>query len=661
MTSWASRRTIPVSRVLLGTLAGGSLLLLGCSAHVPVASSTSPAARKPLDHSILADRHEAGGGDTRRIEQALQRMESSFAAGQASLLAGDDDAAFDSFDAALDVVLRSDVDLDAHPDLRDRAEQIVASINELAVAHVEAEDARSEEVPDLPTLDESLDSAEVAQLWRSGDLQIPMVSHPAVDSMIRFYTGRAKERFELGLSRYGKYAPTVARIFREEGVPGELAWLALVESNYNPQAYSRARAKGLWQFIPSTGKRYGLKQDFWVDERADFEKATRASARYMKYLHDMWGDWHLALASYNAGEGKVGRAIRATGRKNFWHIRETRHLRRETKDYVPAFLAVLTVAQDPAKYGINFRPAPALDWEVSPIRSATDLGVIAQCTGTTLEAIQDLNPELRRGTTPGGDQPYPLRIPRGTRSTFEERYAALPPEQRLTWHRHVVARGETLGRIAERYGTSTGAIMAANRLSSSTSLATGHALLIPAGPSIELVPHSVIASRVPQGAADPEPSSSSSRRITYRVRPGDTLGKIASRHGTTIARLSDWNNLRNANKIHVGQRLTIYSRGAAPSSTRSTTSRSASASGRSSYHVVRPGDTLSAIARKHGTTVSQLRRLNGLGSSNLIRPGQKLKVGSGRQASLDIAPLPEAAPVARIASASTGGSLPVAD
>lgn len=668
MKSRTSRRMIPTSRVLIGLAAPGSLLLLvGCSAHAPVASSTSPGSRTTIEHSVLVDRHESGGGDARRVEQAIQRMEASHSAGQAALLAGDEVAAFDAFDEALDVVLRSEVDLDAFPDLRDRAEFLVASINELAVAASEAEDERSEEVPGLPMLDFEFDSAQVAEMWRSGDLQIPMAKHGAVDSMIRFYTGRAKDRFELGLSRYGKYAPTVSRIFQEEGVPGELAWLALVESNYNPQAYSRARARGLWQFIPSTGKRYGLKQDFWVDERSDFEKATRSAARYLKFLHGMFGDWHLAIAAYNAGEGKVGRAIKATGRKDFWHIRDTRYLRRETKDYVPAYLAVLTVVQDPAKYGINFRPTAPLDWEVAPIRSTTDLAAIAQCAGTTLEMIQDLNPELRRGTTPGGDQPYALRVPRGCRATFEERYAALPADQRLSWHRHEVARGETLARIAERYGTSTGAIMAANRMGSST-LALGQALLIPAGPSIDTVPHSVIASRAPHGVASTEPAaavnapsaSSSSRRTTYRVRPGDTLGKIASRHGTSVAKLSDWNNLRNANKIHVGQRLTIYSRGSSPSSSGSTRTASASSS-RSSVHVVRSGDTLSAIARKHGLTVTQLRRLNGLGNSNLIRPGQRLRIGGSGRASLDLAPLAmPLAPLSQMASATHGGSLPVA-
>ena len=664
MRSWASHRTTRARRLLLGTLAPASLLLLlGCTAHAPMTATTSaaPVTRQAPEHSALVDRHESGGGDARRVEQALLRVEGAYAAGQASLLAGDDEAAFDSFDEALEVILRSDLDLDAHPDFRDRAEQVIASINELAVTAAGADDG--EEVPGLPHLDDETDAVAVTEMWRSGDLRIPMVSHPSVDAMIRFYTGRAKERLELGLARYGKYAPTVARIFEEEGVPGELAWLALVESNYNPQAYSRARARGLWQFISATGRRYGLKQDFWVDERSDFEKATRSAARYLRDLHGMFGDWHLALASYNAGEGKIGRAIKATGHRDFWRIRETRYIRRETKDYVPAYLAVLTVVHDPAKYGIAFKPSPSLDWEVASVSSCTDLGVIAQCAGTSLEALQDLNPELRRGTTPGGEVPYALRLPRGTRGQFEEKYASLPAEQRLTWHRHVVSRGDTVSRIAQIYGTSPGAVMAANRLTNASRLATGQALLIPAGPAVGSVPDEVLASRAPRGFEDPVTSatrSSSSRRISYRVRPGDTLGKIANRHGTSIAKLSDWNNLRNANRIHVGQRLTIYTRGgSSPSSggSRASTTRSST---RSAYHVVRRGDTLSAIARKHGLTVTQLRRMNGLGSSNIIRPGQKLRIVSTRASLDDLVPSPSTEPIARTASAS-GGSSPIAD
>lgn len=631
-----------------------SLTLVGCSAHSglppsPTATRAAKASPEVLTHAALSARHEAGGGDAARVDRALKEMETAFATGQAALLAGDEDAAFDAFDDAVASVLRSDVDLDAHPDVRERADQVIAAINEIAVSIAVAEEPTAPGVPRIA----DIDGVAIARA-SCANLTIPLVSHPAVDAMVRFYTGRAKERLELGLSRYGKYAPTIQRILAEEGVPQELAWLALVESNFNAQAISSARAKGLWQFMPATGRQYNLDQNFWVDERTDFEKATRSAAQYLRFLHGMFGDWHLALASYNAGEGKVGRAIKATGRKDFWRIRETRYLRRETKDYVPAFLAVVSIMQDPAAHGVTFAPAPALQWETAPISSVTDLSVIASCAGTSLEVLQDLNPELRRGTTPASTgAAYPLRLPIGSRAQFEARYAALPPEQRLSWHQHVVQRGDSVSAIAMRYGTSTGAVLAANRLSATTALAPGRTLLIPAGPSVDAVPEAVLASRAPRVADEPEPTST--RRTSYRVRPGDTLGKIASRHGTSIAKLAEWNGLRNRNRIHVGQRLTIHgsSSGSSSVSSSSASSSRRSASSRVTHHVVRRGDTLSAIARQHGLSVSQLRRLNGLGSSNIIRPGQRLRVTSSGSAAFEAPGLPSA--TTRSAANMTGG------
>jgi membrane-bound lytic murein transglycosylase D len=613
--------------VPVGLLAAAAALsLLGCAAHQPLststvsASTTPPAHLEPIGHSRLAARHELGGGDTREAQELIQRVETTQAAGQAAMLAGDEQAAFDQFDQAVELILRSPVDLDAYPEMRDRAERAIASMHDLAAAAAAEPDA-DEEAPEVPVIEDDVaDGVAVARQWAASDLQVPMVDHPSVDAMARFYSGRAKDRFEMGLVRYGKYAPTVSHILEEEGVPPELAWLALVESNYNPHAYSRSRARGLWQFISETGRRYGLGQDFWVDERSDFEKATRSAARYLKDLYAMFGDWHLALAAYNAGEGKIQRGIKATGGRDFWRMRETRYLRRETKDYVPAFLAVLRIVRDPAAYGINFQPAPPLRWETTTINSCTDVSVIAQCTGTSVELISDLNPELKRGTTPGGTEPYTLRIPVGTRSRFEEQYALLPPEQRLTWHRHVVQGGETVAGIAQLYGTTTGAIMAANRLSSSNRVAKGSTLLIPAGPEVGAVPDAVLASRAPAGSDVVEDGP---RTLTHRVRQGDTLSKIARRYGVSMSRIADWNALGNTNRIHVGQRLVI--RGGSGQSVAS----GSTGGGSATTHVVRSGDTLSAIARNHGASIASLRAINGLSSSSVIRPGQKLKlVGS---------------------------------
>ena len=629
----------PGHAVLVLALSAGAFLL-GCAPHAaltagtaapPTAAATSTSSQgaaaapsTPPARLNLAERHEIASEADRAAVRVRTQLDASFTAGQAALAAGDQDAAYDDFDQALDAVVLGDIDLDAHPDLRDRVEEVMASIDDLAAEAAAEPDAPGEEAPAHPTLEGQSAGDMVLPSRPVGDccpnLTIPMVQHPSVDAMIRFYTGKAKDRFELGLRRYGKYAPTVERIFKDEGVPPELAWLALVESNYNPQAYSHARARGLWQFIPGTGKLYGLKQDFWSDERSDFEKSTRSAARYLRTLHDMFDDWHLALAAYNAGEGKIARAIKSTGEKDFWQIRETRAIRRETKDYVPAFLAVLSIVHDPASYGITYAPEAPLQWDTCSISSCTDLSVIAQCAGTTTETISELNPELRRGTTPGGDHPYALRIPSGQKTTFTERYQALPPEQLLSWSRHVVARGETLASIARSYGTSVGSVMAANGMSASSRLTLGHALVIPTGPAADEVPAAVLASRAPDFGRDDAEQERGVRR-SYRVRPGDTLAKVAARHGIPLSRLAAWNGLRNTHKIHAGQRLTLYA-----------STRTASSSGQGT-HLVRSGETLTSIAQRHGMSVQSLRTMNGLGSGDVVRTGQKIRLGGGSAAS----------------------------
>ena len=617
------------------TLATAGLALLascltGCATH-GVIVSTGRTSRGPLMTSAsldgvsrarLAQRYEDGADHARRVAEARARLDANYEEGRAEWLAGDLDAAATTFDRALGDVLAQDIDLELEPELLARVEVVMASIHEMAVNEAATDEA--------PLVDEALRTAALPGCFvpeHVGAFTIPVVCHPAVDAMVSFYSTRVKERFELGVRRYGKYAPTVKRILEEEGVPQDIAWLALVESNYNVQAHSRARAKGLWQFIPSTGRAYHLKQDFWVDERADFEKATRSSAQYLKYLHGMFGDWYLALAAYNAGEGKIGRAIRATGQKDFWALRNTRHIRRETKDYVPAFLAVNTIVRDPAKYGMNFAPADPLSWEVATVTSCTDLSVLAECAGSTTEALIELNPELRRGTTPGGDTKYALRVPTGTALRFAEKYAALPADQRLKWQHHVVQTGETLNKIAATYGTTVPSIMAANGLKSANRIGVGWSLVIPSGGSTGIPASALLAGH--QDFPDTSRASSGSHRTrhSYRVRPGDTLGKIARRYGVSIATLCETNGLRNSNRISVGQRLTVYGSRSAASS--SSSSQAASAQSGSQVHVVRRGDTLFEIATRYRVTVGQLRAWNGLSSRGIIRPGQRIKVRRG--------------------------------
>jgi membrane-bound lytic murein transglycosylase D len=327
--------------------------------------------------------------------------------------------------------------------------------------------------------------------------------------------------------------------------PG-LAYVALVRAPSNT-AYSRARAKGVWQFISATGKRYGLDVDWWVDERSDPEKSTRAAARYLKTLHGIFGDWNLALAGYNAGEGKVLRAMRRYKTDDFWELRKTRGLRRETKNYVPLVHAAVVLAKAPERYGFTVVPEPGPDFERVPIEGAFDLRVIAECAGEPVEAFRSLNPELRRLATPA-DRTFALRVPAGRGPAVADCVLNLPAEKRVNFRKHVVRRGQTLAGIARANGVTARDVAEANNFPPARRLRPGTELIIP----IPAKPRVVQARRDKAAEAADERGT-----VRYRIQPGDTLASLAAQHGTTVRELQSWNGLRGS-LIAAGSVLTIY-------------------------------------------------------------------------------------------------------
>jgi membrane-bound lytic murein transglycosylase D len=384
----------------------------------------------------------------------------------------------------------------------------------------------------------------------SESLDLPIQLNEAVLSSIDLFQGRLRDWFEAALSRGQKHLPRIREVFAEEGIPQDLAYVALVESAFKPTAYSRAKAKGVWQFISETGKRYGLAVDWWVDERGDPEKATRAAARYLKELHEMFGDWNLALAGYNAGEGKVVRAMKRYKADDFWELRKTRGLRSETKNYVPLIQAAVVLAKAPERYGFTLTPDEEPDSERVPIEGAIDLRVIAECAGEPVEDIRGLNPELRRLATPA-DRTFALRVPAGRGEVVSACVASLPPEKRVSFRKHVVARGQTLAGIARANGVSAREIAEANGLPAARRLRPGAELIIP----IPVKPRVATVRRV----AAPEPREAPDGRdpVRHRIRPGDTLVSIAALYRTTVRDLQAWNRLRGAT-IAAGGFLTIY-------------------------------------------------------------------------------------------------------
>jgi membrane-bound lytic murein transglycosylase D len=300
-----------------------------------------------------------------------------------------------------------------------------------------------------------------------------------VERNIRILSEDIRERFAHWLARSGRYTRMMQNILREEGLPKDMVWLSLIESGFNTRAYSRSHAAGPWQFIKATGRRYGLKVDYWVDERRDPVKSTRAAARYLKDLYKMFDSWSLAMAAYNAGEGRIKRALKRTGSNDFWSLLRTRHIRNETKNYVPKFIAARMIAVEPEKYGIfNIKYHDDFTYDEVVINAPISLDIAARCAGTTTQAMKDLNPELRRWSTPPVKK-YTLRVPRGTREKFMAELDKLPRRKWVTAKVYTVKRGDTLSHISKRYGVSIRSIRDYNRINRRGLIRPGQKIIIP--------------------------------------------------------------------------------------------------------------------------------------------------------------------------------------
>jgi membrane-bound lytic murein transglycosylase D len=407
-------------------------------------------------------------------------------------------------------------------------------------------------VTDEPVTEEARHLAQEAMRAEVNDLAVDL--NDPVLSAITLYQGRLRDWFTEALARGGRYLPEIREVFAAEGVPRDLAYVALVESAFKTGALSRAKARGMWQFMPATGKEYGLTRDWWIDERSNPEKATRAAARYLKSLYETFGDWNLVLAAYNAGPGKVQRGISRYHQSDYWSLRRTRAFKRETKNYVPMIHAAIVVAKAPEQYGFSFEPEPRPDFERVSITDAVDLRTISECAGTSLDVVRGLNPELRRLATPA-NRAFDLNVPAGTGTALTACLDKIPPERRVHFRTHVVARGQTLASIARYHGVRAADIAQANGLSAGQRLARGTELIIPIPAERTTAP---VPARPPTTlTASTAMPAADGQRVRYRIRPGDTLSTIASQYGTTVQDLRRWNGLHGSD-IAAGSTLTIY-------------------------------------------------------------------------------------------------------
>jgi len=405
-------------------------------------------------------------------------------------------------------------------------------------------------------------------------------------------------------------------------LPGELAMLPVVESAYQPFAYSHARASGIWQFIPSTGRLYGLRYSWWYDGRRDVVESTRAALDYLEKLHaEFDGDWLLALAAYNSGEGNVRKAVRRNQRAgkptDFWSLK----LPRETRSYVPRLLAISAIVADPGAHGLALKPIPDKPYfAATELDGQIDLALAADMAKVTLEELYLLNPGFSRwATDPAG--PHRLLLPVASVPDFEQRLADLPADERIRWHRHVIKSGDTLGTIAGKYRTSIAALKQANNLRGTT-IREGRSLIVPMA-SRSLADYRLSADmRRTMRRAIP----GSGNKIIYRVRNGDSLWKIAQRFGVSVNKLARWNGLSKRSVLRPGKRLVIY-RGVAPATpkvTKVATVKSAAVPAGTSVHVVRRGDNLWTIAKRYRLSAAQLAEWNRIAGNALLQPGQTL-------------------------------------
>lgn len=640
-------------------LLGAVIISTACEEHgarraasTPPPKATAPAISEtePQKPAPPVAPPQAAAQQTDPVPGIIEEAEREYQKGQANYQAGHLEAAKTNFDNAFDMLLRSKVGVHDDERLENEFDKIVEAVNSLEMQALKAGDGFTEQKSEPAPIDEANDvtfpvdpgvRAKAEEEVRNTQSDLPLMMNDQVASFINYFSTRGKGTLERGLARSGRYRDMIQRILKEEGVPQDLIYLAQAESGFHPLALSRAGARGMWQFMASRASGYGLERNWWVDDRQDPEKATRAAAHHLKDLYNQFGDWYLAMAAYNSGPGTVQRAVQRTGYADFWELYRRGVLPKETKNYVPIIIAVTIMAKNPAQYGLeDVRPDPAPAVDKVKIDYPVDLRLVAECTDAPLATLQDLNPSLLRMTTPKNEE-FELNLPAGTADRFEKSIASIPQDKRTFWRYHKVQSGETLTQIASRYHTTAKAIAEVNNLEPGTELETDARLVIPVTPG-----------RRGEG----ERLTYAKHPSRYKVRKGDTVLSVADDFGVPAERIRKWNHLRG-NTLRAGRMLTIYRpvvgseaqyervssrRGKSGKKATSRSklktaeareespknppnakknkpeTRTASAPTR---HTVKRGETLTSIAESYNTTVAQLKKDNKHLSSS-IRPGQ---------------------------------------
>jgi membrane-bound lytic murein transglycosylase D len=604
-------------------------------AHPPAATPAPvpEIAREPLpfpEHTVFL----TSLYDTRpSIDILIDKVQVIFDTAQKEYKSGDFDKAHADYDRAVELMLASGFQVDSDARLSDLFDQIgetLHSYERSAQQDADEEEAGTgtpapiDQLADLtlPKGDPRLAAQAEKELMRVPH-DLPLTVNDSVLQYLSYFTTtRGRATMEHGLDRSGRYTDMIRRVLKEEGVPQDLMYLAEAESAFQPSAVSRAGARGLWQFMPFRGEEYDLDRTYYVDERSDPEKATRAAARHMRDLYDMFGDWYLVMAAYNSGPMNVVKAVERTGYADFWELQKRHALPKQTQNYVPIIIAMALVAKDPSLYGVQVAPEKPAPVDVIHPAHAIDLRLVADATGADLDDLRELNPEMLRSVTPN-DPNFELNLPAGYGEKLLNVIGQVPEDKWTTWRLHTVEQGESLSDIARHYRVTVAAIESANHLEAHAVVPAGFMLNVPAAPPAV-------------------------RLVHYRVVRGDTLEGIAERFDVSVAQLKRWNNIHGAS-VPRGSRLKIYAGGSGDDAPRSAAAgksavrsaagndggaavsvRNVAASGgdraATVVHHVKQGETLYSIAHAYKTSVESIRQANSFLDERPLKAGDVLTI-----------------------------------
>jgi len=565
--------------------------------------------------------------------------------------AGKTDDAKQNFDNALNALLSSNLDIRSDDRLQAEFDRIVTGVNQLypngtapsdTEAQQKSEPAPIDETNGLtPAPDASIKAKAQAEI-KNTHSDLPLMMTDQVAGFITYFSGRGRGGFERAFARSGRYHDMIVATLRQEGVPQDLIYLAQAESGFHPLAVSRVGARGIWQFMGSRARGYGLSHNMWVDDRQDPEKSTRAAARHLKDLYNEFGDWYLAMAAYNSGPGTVQAAVKRTGYADFWELYRRNVLPKETRNYVPIILAVTIMTKNPSQYGLDdVAMDRAADYDRVTVNYPVDLRLVAECVNSSSSELQDLNPSLLRLTTPRAGN-FELHLPAGTKEQYETAIASIPADMRLWWRFHTVHSGDTLASLARNYHTTAKLISAANHLEGAE-LEADAKLVIPVAP----------------GKHPLSDTATYARRITrYKVHSADTVESVADNFGISPQMLRRWNGLhgdslrgRRVLALHLpispgagdaevaSSRTSSRNRSTRPKATQTASAkppatksaqieREPSVQAAVVHHKVKSGETLYSIANAYRTSVAALKRDNR--NVGVIRPGMILIVQASR-------------------------------